>query len=155
MPIITNEQRDAAYEAASESTKQLCSSPESSQRLETIAKKYQLGDMKTAHLVLITGDTVLGLRRRSELPQSLQAEVGVTAQVALQITGDLIDFMEGKEFSAYTQIPLPPKPPATKHRTNPAVRTMAGDMAKLQNDEPVYSTTQETLLSEGRQRQQQ
>ncbi|USN89146.1 MAG: hypothetical protein H6780_01870 [Candidatus Nomurabacteria bacterium] len=106
--------------------------------------------MKTAHLVLITGDTVLGLRRRSELPQSLQAEVGVTAQVALQITGDLIDFMDGKML-AEAKDQVPPEPSNLAAKPNPQVRTMAGDIAKLQgNEETVYSSTQEAILKEGR-----
>lgn len=150
MPTITNEQRDIAFEAATEQQKSLCTSPESGAQLQNIASKHGIPEEKYVLFVLIAGDTVLGLRNQSDLPQFLQIEIGVTSEQALKITGDLIDFMDGKMLAeAKDQTPLEPGNLAAK--PNPQVRTMAGDIAKLQgNEETVYSSTQEAILKEGR-----
>ena len=149
MSTITNEQRDTAYAAATEEQKSLCNS---GARLQAIATKYNLPEEKYLPYVLIAGDTVLGLRSRSDLPQFLQIEVGVTSEQALKITGDLIDFMDGKTLAEAKEQTSPKSSPTPK--PNPQVRTMAGDMAKIQNnDEPVYSSTQEAILKEGKLQQ--
>ena len=147
MPTITNEQRDVAYEAATEEQKTLCNS---GARLQTIATEHNIPDEKYLPYVLIAGDTILGLRSRSDLPQFLQIEVGVTSEQALKITGDLIDFMDGKTLSESEDVTSMESANAAP-KPNPQVRTMAGDIAKLQgNEETVYSSTQEAILKEGR-----
>ena len=118
--------------------------------MQAIATKYNLPEEKYLPYVLIAGDTVLGLRSRSDLPQFLQIEVGVTSEQALKITGDLIDFMDGKTLSESEDVTSMESANAAP-KPNPQVRTMAGDIAKLQgNEETVYSSTQEAILKEGR-----
>jgi len=92
---ITNNQRDEAYNTASKQDQYLYMSQNSELYLLKLAETYQLdAGNNVEKFIIIVGDVILGLRSRVDLPQILPAELGISDGQALQMTGDLIDFLD-------------------------------------------------------------
>lgn len=123
---ITNEQRDQAYETATEGQRHLYASPAGGKKMRSIADKYNITTKEQyKNYALMVGDVILNLRNRSELPALLVQTLGINNEQALMITGELIDFLDQTPSAAPAPIPQTP-------------------------NEPTYSSTQEALLSEGK-----
>lgn len=94
MSKITNEQRDAAYEAAIDKQKFLYDSPESGALLWQLATKHDLiNQTKYTAFVMVVGDVILGLEKQTNLPTLLSEKVDISFERAIKITGDIIDFL--------------------------------------------------------------
>lgn len=109
---ITDEQRDQAYETATDQQKLLYASPESGKRLREIANKHNITDSeKYRNYAIAVGDVILGLQERSALPNLLMSALQTTPDQAKSVTIDIVPFLEGKPAPAPQSIPTPPTPP--------------------------------------------
>lgn len=150
---ISNEQRDQAYEKASEQQQYLYASPASGSRMRNIANKNGIVSAEQyKNYALVVGDVILNLRNRSELPTALSQTLGISTEQSIKITGDLIDFFDQSD-KTDTNEELASDIAETEAtlRAIPHVRTMAEDMKQTQaSKETTYTSTQETILREGR-----
>lgn len=150
MEIITDEQRDLAYVNANDKQRYLYSAPESGKNLRIIADKYGLTDNKIYYdFVVLIGDVVLNLVSRAKLPVLLSEKLRINSEVAVKITGEIIDFLDtSTDLSsdiAETEAALKQTEVKTKFRT------MADDIKQSQSystsDAPVYTSSQTDLLT--------
>lgn len=150
--MITPEQREQAFEQASDTKRELYDSYQSGMKLENISKTH--GVQKHFTFLTAVGDVVLGFYQTAQLPQLLQSEVGVTADQASAITADVLDFLAPLQLSS-AAVTTDPVPVAVSEKpTAPVIRTMANDMAYVKEhpdaEPPVYTSTQTAILREGR-----
>jgi len=87
---ITTEQFEKAYAKGTPSQQYLCSS--SGGQLLKIASEYGLDKAAYKKFAVTVGDTVLGFYNKTDLPNLLVKEVGLSEIVAIKMTGDLLDF---------------------------------------------------------------
>lgn len=161
---ISNEQRDNAFEKATEQQRFLYADPESGSRLLTISSKYGLSERDVYFkFAVLVGDVILGLRSRSELPSELSKTLGIDTEKAVRITGDLIDFIDHPEKNIESNLQKEGVKPVIENssvtesdklttdiieaeatlKAIPQVRTMASDMKQTEN---TYSSTQDSIL---------
>jgi len=87
---VTNEQFEEAYAKGTPSQQYLCSG--SGVQLMKIASKFGLDKEAYKKFAIIVGDTVLDFYSKTDLPNILVKEVGLSDIVAIKMTGDLLDF---------------------------------------------------------------
>lgn len=152
---ISEEQRDQIFEAATEQQKFLYASSESGRQLRQIANKHNLTSPEQyKKYALLVGDVILGLHNRSELPTLLSQSLGINTEQAVQITGDLIDFLDQPVKSDLSKpaddISSDIAEAEAALNSIPQMRTMDQDMKQAQPaEEKIYSSTQEAILKEG------
>ena len=154
---ITNLQRDAAYEAATNQQKALYEEPESGALLWKIAEKYQLTEDKTyTKFVIIIGDIILGLEKQTNLPSLLTEKLGLDFGQAIKITADMIDFLSTpvpEEVSdlasdiAETEAALeaiPKNIPVTSAADQPSEQADSAKVLSISTPQPPEAQSQET-----------
>jgi len=99
--LVTLEQWNRAYDAATPAIKELCNS---AGWLRDIAEKYGIypfvGDRSAYKKIAIAGgDLVLGLRPASEIPNFLENHLGVDETTAVKITRDLLDYLGSRHIN--------------------------------------------------------
>jgi hypothetical protein len=141
---ITNDQRDQAYTIATKQQQHLYISQESEVFLLQMAETYHLN--KDAHhqkLIILAGDVILGLRDRTDLPRILTEELGLTDEQSLLMNSDLIEFFDQPEKSSMA---------SDIEEAEAALKSLEVHTPNIQTDtEPIYSSTQDSLLKEGQQ----
>lgn len=151
---ITNDQRDQAYETATEEQKYLYAHPESGQRMRSIANKHNIvsGELYKAYALLI-GDIILNLKNRSELPKLLTETLSTSLEESKKIANDLEAFLDRKPSTSTdlaTDIAeIESSLQQAQPKSIPQIRTMAADMDRAQattDNEPTHSSSQEDLL---------
>lgn len=158
--MITNQQREEAYDVASDVQKTFYASPETGEALREMAKKHQLGDeSKYTIFVLTVGDVILDLLTADKLGAALTDTLHLEAEQAAKVVTDVRSFLGTRQTETATAI----IPTADSNLTSdiaqneaflkamPGMRTMSGDMnGKTTDDIPTYTSTQEAILKEGR-----
>lgn len=163
MNPLTNQQRDTAYESATNQQLYLYENPESGAALMAIANKHNLSSSATyTTFAIAIGDVILGLVPQEKLPDLLIERLQITRPEAMKVTADILDFLaplsqtqpaaKPPVVSSGTQptptaIPRKPQPDtaladeimATEIELESAVqpmRTMAHDMETARNPQP-------------------
>ena len=107
----TNETRKQKYKDSTENIQNLYSSSESGQILFDVFSKNGLLDTKYSQYVLIVGDIILGFFPKTQLSQLLEANLGVSKDVASNIAADLTEFLSPiPDGVATTTEATPPQP---------------------------------------------
>lgn len=157
---ITNQQRNHAYENASDIQKSLYASPESGEALWKIAETYGLtNDSVYTQFVVTVGDVVLGLLPADELISKLSTDLSINQDKATAIILDVQGFLLPLQNNKAT----PKFEPASPNLANdiaeaeealkaiPHIRTMANDIEEASSSHiPTYTSTQEAILREGK-----
>jgi hypothetical protein len=152
MKIITNIIRDQAFATATDKQKEQYTSAETEQNLWVIAQQHGLTDsIKFTTFSTLVGDIILGLRKQTELTNLLVDEIGLDENRAKQLALAVTKLVSNDTpTSAPDQ--RPPQETGDKKQPPRHIRTMAEDMKQHQTpDEVVYTSTQEAILTEGRQ----
>ena len=109
---MTPEQRITTYLTLPSVLQERYSSDATSDLNQAMADKYQLDNDQFHKYMDVVGDTILGAHKITELPQLLQSEVGLTAEIATQIANDLQDFLQPVKDREAGK--LPPDEPAVE-----------------------------------------
>lgn len=152
---VTDEERDQAYDTASEVARFLWVSPESGERLRSIFSKHGLSEELYRPYAITVGDVILGFYQQSELPPLLKTSLGVDDVKAIRLTADLLDFLAPLNDGVIPATNEEPTIDADIAATEAAlahtssVRTMARDMEDLKSqapyEPPAYKSNQDTL----------
>lgn len=92
--MITNEQRIEKYQSVDEKLQGLYASPESGEKMGSVFKKHNLPQEQYQKYAETIGDTILGFYRVAELPERLQATMGISLEQAKNVTTDLLEFLD-------------------------------------------------------------
>lgn len=87
--IITEEQRTEALLQLPAHLQDIYTSPEVGHTMFEVFAKYTLPDEYYVTYARIVGDAILGLHKTKDIPQKLQDELGVSADVSQRILGEL------------------------------------------------------------------
>ena len=160
---ITNQQRNAAYEVASETNKFLYASPESGEALWKIAEKYNLTDDTNYNkFILVVGDMILDLSKPVELPSILSQNLGLSTAMSTVVSTEINNALEilttqaeiyNSSEDAAMALDIAEAEASLSNLPNiPHVRTMANDveLQQAQSHIPTYTSTQSAILNEGR-----
>lgn len=154
---ITNLQRDAAYEAATNQQKALYEEPESGALLWKIAEKYQLTQDDTYRTFVIgVGDVILGLEKQTNLPGLLTEKLGLDFSQAIKLTADIIDFLNTPVTREPTDLAsdiaeteaaleaIPKNLPVTSAADQPDEQTGSANIPSIPTPQPPEAQPEET-----------
>ncbi|MCA9360927.1 hypothetical protein KC845_00040 [Candidatus Kaiserbacteria bacterium] len=91
--MATKEQRNEKYAMATATQLYLYEEPASGAKLKAIADKFALNDSKYPNYALIVGDTILGLRKITELSNTFANDLGLTSEISTKLVADIADFL--------------------------------------------------------------
>ena len=136
--FISEEQREAAYESATESQLELCDTAASAKKLATISERHkliQLGVHTTFSIAI--GDVILGLVPQEKLPSLLIERLQIGQSDAMRITADVLDFLaplSGVAAAPRSQAPVTtsyPPAPSPQAAPSPAPTYVPDDIDAL------------------------
>jgi len=163
--MITYEQREEAYDSATNIQQEMYAGPGAGFPIYDLATKNKI-DNKSEFAIAV-GDVILGLVPQEKLPELLVERLGIERPAAMRITADVLDFLapldQPETTESTTDVPIN-KPESTNDNSLASeiaeaeaamesmqpIRTMSHDMDVVRGnptDEPTHdSASQEDLL---------
>jgi hypothetical protein len=112
---ITNEQRDKAYELATEKQRHLYSSPESGAEMVSIAEKHNIKDPEEYRVFAVfLGDVILNLQSKTDLTNLISKKLDINPPEAQALASDLMYFLRTGERAVLDKQATPPIEQAVK-----------------------------------------